>query len=727
MHTVSEQKKHRRNASKSPVLAVVSKVLSLDKKGKLKPQDWLFHLFTGVHLTLQGAAVHLDLYAGSLNCVLLRDELGAEGVEPQAITRFHTARKFINASIELSTKRLSINRDNNALKKNLFYRTRLLNWLDETESLYRQHHQSQINRSGPSSLSTDAEAPAEVSSQEVVGSNIELSNLSDSDKVFVRKRLLSFFRDTQSTNPTYPRMLLTFFRFLAKQLIHREPAATYLCRRIFAARENFTSLTQTIFSLISESNINHRERSWLSELGSFIIELDQIERQRLAKTNQKKLLIDDSNSDPVLDLNDGSPMIDGVDERVNLDEDSEQLRDEVEMPDLAQSSDNVVAKVTKKTYVQRNKNNLGPQIRRRIKELMEAYFAEWQNADNVQTEKLSLCRLASLIKTHAKYENEDSNIEQLLLADSFYEAQLNIEKQLDESVDQRSISSYLNNLVGLCQEVQSNYVDHLKTIMSLSVFSDLSDRKKFIDELLQFCKTAFENIQGSTIKRWEKAEATTCAQCVTQLSLLKLSESGDAFLEKCLSHATGFIELRHYLRQFQSLDPIVQLLRSEMKGLVEDIAISCAFDRSEKQGWDRFIKIIEHQRPLSESELVAIIARKIDAFSVTSAHINFLNPTKCLRLNNFLSWIQCGYALSPQFSNSLEERELLFCIEWLVEQFSTMQIADADHPSANNSMDCFIKEEASNNFQIYAAYVQQISIRFTPFWDELQRQKLVKK
>ena len=163
-------------------------------------------------------------------------------------------------------------------------------------------------------------------------------------------------------------------------------------------------------------------------------------------------------------------------------------------------------------------------------------------------------------------------------------------------------------------------------------------------------------------------------------------------------------------------DPHFSLFRNQLKGLLEDVDLLLAFDSSNKNGWIKLMLILSHQQPRSESELVAILARKIEVLGLTQVHQNFLNPTLNLRLHNFINWVGSAYLMSPNYSNSPPERSFLARLAWLLEQLVALKMMDTE-----GGVDAFLTEEARSGYDIFSLYLVDMGRLFEIEWSAADR------
>ena len=679
--------------------------------GAVKPQDsrpqgWLLSLFSRSRGALNAARLQFSAHGGM---ALLRD---AESGHERYLTRFHAARQFLAEAVVRSAEAGDGERDK--------MRRQLLDAVKQLEEIFDSVESGRVpSMARASSVSVDQlAAPGAAKSRDLP---------------------LSFFTDEEASRVLG---LLTAEEHIAgsEQTLSRlrealeawEPGSEPLTAQVFGDDDGFEEVIQKTFAAMSGADVTTNQRAWLSQLGAYLINLSSRWSQAYNRTRQAP-----SAQSPVPDST--LQLVEEEDDPASEPQPAKTASPKSAKPGAAKKkvaggyaqvpvkakapASDAPAKVATKDAAPAPSSRsqvsrpLNAQHRRKLKEFMAERFQRWQRETGVASEAEVLELLVKAIRRLEKQSGVVDLLCQPLQASSFLGAQRQLELACAEA-DSKLMPAY-KNLSLLCQDLQTAYFQRLRDLLGLALFNDIEQRRQKLADLAAHWAEAAESSGGS---RHEEARASADRAVLAELSRYLRGHELPASVAGVAAALAGLESLQAAHRLLASPskgEPLAMLFRSECKGLVEDLIIRCAFDRAPREGWESLIELLGLQAPRSESELVAMVSRKLDALGQTAVHENFLNPGKRLQFRNFLQWVTNGYRLSPQYQASDSEESVLRHTQWLLEQILSMQFEDhGDGAAAGDSaLDQFLASEAETGHAVYNIYWQEIQRRFDGHWN----------
>ena len=428
-----------------------------------------------------------------------------------------------------------------------------------------------------------------------------------------------------------------------------------------------------VFAVMSGQDISTYDRAWLSCLGSFLVQ---------CKTDW-------------INLPATKPA--PIEHRAAPAGDSPPEPEPEPEPEPPAPEDTPPAAITVK---QAASHSLTPKLRQQLKHTMIDSFTAWE-PDRAWSEADCLQQL----KNQLAQQGLGGCLADCLDAENFVSAQARLGATEVNTARERKLQRQGKMLL---QDVQTGYVQQLRKSLGLSVVIDPKQRQQLLTKLVKYWQRAYQSDASANNDKRLAADQKTIKAMVAKLLEELQPVACREFLQSQATAASDFESMCVALAKQRLTDPLTALFRSQLKGYLEDVDLMLAFDASNKTGWRKLIVILSHQQPRSESELVAILARKIDVLGLTQAHENFLNPTLNLRLVNFINWVGSGYLMSPSYSDAPPEKELLARLSWLLEQLAGLKMLDTEEAS----LDAFLTEDARIGYAVFGPFLVDVGRRF---------------
>jgi hypothetical protein len=667
-----------------------------------RPQSWILSFFSRSRGLLNSSSIQFRAHGGM---ALLRDNLSGH---ERYVTRFHAARQYLAESVTRAAEAGNAEVDKQ--------RRVLLNAVKELEQIHGERSDSQSTTDGPRRASVSVEELAAPGRS--VTEDMPLSFFSDEES----QRVVALV--TVDEVPSEAEQVLSRLR---EELTQWEPASETLCAQVLEAGEGFDGAIQRTFSVMSSAEVTANQRAWLSQLGAFLINLSSRWSQAVANQRQAAAPKAPSVAAPA-----------AVEEKLELALEPDDDAQTLEAPSAEPSSTpkHAVAapnKPAKKSAAKTKPTTMAPsktrtvsstarpfnaQHRRKLKDFMAERIQRWQRDTGVATEADVLLLLAKAI---SKVEKDKALVKALLgplKAPGFMQAQRQIEGAVEASSGKQQMA--LKSLAVLCQDIQTAYFQRLREMLDIPFFNQLELRREVLAELAAHWAEHAEQAGGAN---YEEARCVADKAVLGELvGLIRQHTLPDSVrgISSALSGLDNLVSAHRLVSAPSRSDPLSALFRSECKGLLEDLMIRSAFDLAPRAGWLRMIETLGEQTPRSESELVAIVSRKLDAVGQTGVHENFLNPSKRLQVRNFLQWVEHGYRLSPHYQANDGEEAVLKHTQWLLEQILSMQFEDVSDTSGGqegSALDAFLAAESESGHGVYNIYWQEILRRFDGYWN----------
>jgi hypothetical protein len=643
-------------------------------KEKIKPQAWILELLSGLQDQIGQAGLVYESHAGGSGFAFLRDRLAGSMAEERPVTRFHSARGFLEESIERCRAKLQGNPDDEQLIRQTRMRELLFQWIEEAETLYEQQGKPvPAPPAKPAPKPTTATKlekpepdPVEPDTPAVDVEPVPLSFLNEAQADSARSAMEAILKSSGKTlaDEAVARELL---EELQTALVHAEPEVSDLCQQAIGCALSLDGAVCNVFAVMSGQDITAYQRAWLSSLGSFLVQC-KTDWATLAREvpEQPTVVAREVKEEPTPVANEEPPVL--------------------EPPAEKPAATDV---------------GLTPKLRQQLKHKIIDAFAAWDGPDAAWSEG----RCLEELKKYLGDLGIGGCLVDSLEANDFVRAQAMLEGSEVKSPEDRKLQRQGKMLL---QDVQTGYVQRLRKSLGLQAVLDPELREKSLAQLLGFWQKSYDAAEGNREAKRSVADQATINAWTGKLLEELQSDSCKKFLGEHVAGAEGIEALCVKLGNQSPKHPLVALFRSQLKGYLEDIDLMLAFGTSVHAGWAKLFVILSHQKPRSESELVAILARKIDTLKLTLVHENFLNPTLNLRLGNFINWVENGYLMSPSFTDTDEEKTLLANLGWLLKQLAGLKLMDADE----SCLDDFLAGDAKIGYAIFGPFILDVGRRF---------------
>jgi hypothetical protein len=643
----------------SPVLRLVTHLMQkqIQMKDQIKPQAWILELLNGLQDQISQAGLVYGSHSGGSGFAFLRDRLAGSTAEERPVTRFHSAKGFLEEAINRCDQDLDNNPGDSELTQKALMRRLLFQWIEEAETLYEQQGKPPAAKPAAKASHKPVATAAPIAEEPV-----PLSFLNEVQTAETKAHLEKLLR-ASAGKLSAQKLARQVLAELEKALVHAEPDAAGLCQHAIGSAVSLDGAVCNVFAVMSGQEISTYDRAWLSSLGSFLVQ---------CKSDWSSLAASHPPAAAPAPAAKAPPTVGPK-----------------EQPTAA--------------ALEQSESNLGltPKLRQQLKHTMIDAFAAWEAPDVAWSEG----RCLEEMKTHLAQLGISGCLEDCLHAENFVAAQAQLAAAEVVTAQERKLQRHGKMLL---QEVQTGYVQRLRQSLGMSVVLDPELRKQLLIKLVDYWKRAYQSAPGPGKTKRLEADQKTIKGLFGKLLEELQPKACREFLQTQTATASGFESLCVELAQQSLTNPLTALLRSQLKGYLEDVDLMLAFDASNRAGWNKLIVILSHQQPRSESELVAILARKIDVLRLTQVHENFLNPTLNLRLGNFITWVSSGYLMSPSYSDSPQERDLLAHLAWLLEQLAGLKMMESNEAS----LDAFLSEDARIGYAVFGPFLIDVGRRF---------------
>jgi hypothetical protein len=591
------------------------------------------------------------------------------------------------------------------LKRKADLRKQLLAWIEEAEDLYEQQHQPQGATASNAAPRSRPRTPTQSSAARAEEKAVPLSFLNENQQDQTRERLKAIYSEPGTDSVERTRQCLNE---LERELTRVDPGVPQLCGRALGTATSLDGAVCSVFAIMSERDIGAYERAWLSDLGSFLVELKsqfalidaaprasvpapaQVGSSQSAKAPDPSPKQSPASPQPIAE----SPM---GDTSSSTEEESPALQ-----PSASPTEPGPTAAAAESA-------GLTPKLRQQLKLSMVELFADWSSEEQLLADRVCV----EVLQERMQESGVEDHLTQCLQGRDFVQAEAAVEAMAAATPQEAKLQ---RQGIMLLQSVQTAYVQRQREILNVRTFVDQDQRRQSLSDLLLYWSQAYEAAEGKREERRAKADMETLSELSMDLKSSGLPPSCQDFMDKQIAQIATIEQFWLLLVDQQAPTPLTGLFRSQLKGFIEDIDLLRAFEATETAGWLKLIDILGREHPRTESELVAILARKVDALGRTEAHQNFLNPTRNLRLVNFLTWVRNGYPMSPSFSDTEPERLVLQTLAWLIEQLTQLAMMGGDE----GELDGFLEEDAASGYGVYRAYFGEVGRRFQPWFSAVR-------